>query len=238
MVAAVALCASGVALAVAALAAWLAWNQAIDAQRLVKEAARMADEARRDREIAAQTMQVQADALKREAGENREALSIAERSANAAEASARSARMMAESGQRAYVGLGAMQVVRSDLSAGFPTLVRCEIRNTGKTPAFAVSSWQWLRPMPELPLEPDYTGLDSIQAADLGPGALQTSDTSSDTLDARSAQSVRNRDLTVYLYGISRYTDIFGSARQTRWAFYWNLEKRQFTRCGHHNDMT
>lgn len=131
-----------------------------------------------------------------------------------------------------------MQVLRADLSAGFPMLVRCEIRNTGKTPAFAVTSWQWLRPLTELPVEPDYTGLESIQPSDLGPGNLQTTDAGSDSLDARAAQSVRNRELTVFFYGISRYTDIFGSVRQTRWAFYWNLEKRQFTRCAHHNDMT
>jgi hypothetical protein len=257
MVAAVALCVSGIALAVAALSAWLAWNQALAAQRLTKEASRVAGDASRtaaeasraaedaarardaaEEALQAQAMQSQASGFRREAQQQREALAIAERSAAAAEESARAARMLAEAGQRAYVGLGSMQVVRSDLAAGFPTVVRCEIRNTGKTPAFSVSSWQWLRPLADLPAEPDYTGLESIQPADLGPGSLQSSDAGSEAVDARVAHSVRSRELTLYLYGISRYTDIFGTARQTRWAFYWNFEKRQFTRCGHHNDMT
>jgi len=175
---------------------------------------------------------------KREAEENREALTIAERSAAAAEESARATRILAESGQRAYVGPGALQVLRSDLPTGFPTLVRCEIRNTGKTPAFAVSSWQWLRPLAELPAEPEYTGLESIQPVDLGPGTTQTADAGNETGDARATQAVRSRELTMFLYGISRYTDIFGITHQTRWAFYWNLDRRQFSRCTHHNDMT
>lgn len=237
MIAALALCVSGIALGVAAFAVWLARNQAVSAQRLAKEASRLADGASKVQEAAALTMQAQAEALNREAVENREALTIAERSATAAEESARATRILAESGQRAYVGLGALQVLRSDLSTGFPTVVRGEIRNTGKTPAFSVSSWQWLQRLAEFPADPEYTGLESIQPADLGPGAVQTAEAGNDFGDARAAQAVRNRELTVFLFGISRYTDIFGIPHQTRWAFSWNLEKRQFTRCAQHNDM-
>jgi hypothetical protein len=244
MVAAIALCAGGIALVVSALCAWLTLTQAQAAQRLAREAARLADEATRVREMTAESIGAQANALNQGSHENREALAIAERTARAAEESARAAeesaratRMLAESAQRAYIGLGSMQVVRSDVSVGSPTVVRCEIRNSGKTPAFAVSSAQWLRPLAELPAEPDYTGIDSTPKMDLAPGSVQTSDTTA-VLDVPTTKSLRARELTVFLYGISRYTDIFGLARQTRWAFYWNPEKRQFTRCGHHNDMT
>jgi hypothetical protein len=238
MVSAIALCAAGIALVVSALCAWLTRNQAIAAQVLAKEASRLAEEATRVREFTVHTLGAQADALQQEARENRDALAIAERSARAAEESARATRMLAESGQRAYVGLGAMQVVRSDLSLGSPTAVRCEIRNTGKTPAFALCSAQWLRLLAELPAEPEYTGMETMPSSDLGPGSVQTSDTSLAPLDAHTTQLLRNREVTVFLYGISRYTDVFGMARQTHWAFYWNPEKRQFTRCAHHNDMT
>ena len=231
MVSEIALCAAAVAVVVSALCAWLTWNQAMASRRLAAEASRV-------RELTLQTLGAQAEALHQEARQNRDALAIAERSARAAEESARATRMLAESGQRAYVGLGAMQVVRSDLSVGSPTAVRCEIRNTGKTPAFALCSAQWLRPLAQLPAEPEYTGMETMPSSDLGPGSVQTSDIASPALDAHTAQSLRNRELTVFLYGISRYTDVFGMVRQTRWAFYWNPEKRQFTRCAHHNDLT
>ena len=238
MLSAIALYTAGVAVVVSAVCAWLTWSRASAAQRLSKEATRLAEEAANVRALAAQTIAGQADTLKQVAREYRDAFAIAERSARAAEESARAARMLAESGQRAYVGLGAMQVVRSDLSVGSPTTVRCEIRNTGKTPAFSVCSAQWLRPLAELPAEPEYPGLETMPSVDLAPGTVQANDTASPALDPRTTQSLRLRELRVFLYGISRYTDVFGVARQTRWAFYWNPEKRQFARCAHHNDMT
>jgi hypothetical protein len=239
MLAIVALCLSAIALVAAGACAWLTWIHAIAAQRLAKDAARLFEEAKRVREPAPQPVNVQGSAPGgREQQDIRQALQIAERSAQAAEESARATRILAESGQRAYVGLGAVQVIRSDLGAGFPTMVRCEARNSGKTPAFSVVSCQWLVAMKELPAEPDYTGIESLSPTDLGPGGVSATDASSPAFDALVAQALRNRELTVFLYGISRYKDVFGMARQTRWAFSWNIEKRQFTRCAHHNEMT
>ena len=239
MLAIIALCLSAIALVASGACAWLTWIHAIAAQRLAKDTAKLFEEAKRVREVTPQTGNTQASAP---AGQDhpdiREALRIAERSAQAAEESARATRILAESGQRAYVGLGAVQVIRSDLGAGFPTMVRCEARNSGKTPAFSVVSCQWLVALKELPAEPDYTGIESLSPTDLGPGGVSATDASSPAFDALVAQALRNRELTVFLYGISRYKDVFGMARQTRWAFYWNSEKRQFTRCAHHNEMT
>lgn len=252
MLAAIALAVSGIALAVSALCAWLSWNQAIAAQQLAREAARQANDVAHMRDVTTQVIDAQATVFQGDTQETREVLAIADRSALAAEESARAAgesaraaeesaratRMMAEASQRAYVSVGSMQVLRSDLAAGFPTSVRGEIRNTGKTPALAVSSCQWLRALADLPADPDYPGIDTIAPCDLGPGAVQMSDAASDAFDPHVAQSLRNRELTMFLYGVSRYTDIFGMLRQTRWAFYWNFDKRQFTRCEHHNDMS
>jgi hypothetical protein len=222
----------------ASAAAKEASASAAGAAASANEATRSADEAARIRELTAQTLNAQADALREESRENRDALQIAERSARAAEESARATRILAESGQRAYVALGAVQIVRSDLGAGFPTAVRCEARNSGKTPAFSAVSCQWLAALNELPPDPDYTGIDSISAGDLGPGGVSVIDANTPAFDALVTQALRNRELTVFLYGLSRYKDVFGMARQTRWAFFWNAEKRQFTRCAHHNDMT
>ena len=252
MLAAIALAVSGIALVVSALCAWLSWNHAIAAQQLAREAARQAKDVAHMRDVTAQVIDAQANVVQGDTKENREVLAVADRSARAAEESARSSaesaraaeesaratRMLAEASQRAYVSVGSMQVLRSDLSAGFPTAVRGEIRNTGKTPAVAVSSCQWLRALAELPADPDYPGIDTIAACDLGPGAVQTSDAAGESFDPHVAQSLRTRELTMFLYGVSRYSDIFGMLRQTRWAFYWNFDKRQFTRCEHHNDMT
>jgi hypothetical protein len=258
MLAAIALAAAGFALAVSALCAWLTWTQAIAAQRLAREAARQAEDVAHMRDVTAQMVDAQTTVIHGDSQENRAAIAVAERSAraadrsaSAAEASARSAevsaqaaeesaratRMLAEAGQRAYVSVGSMQVLRSDLSAGFPTAVRCEIRNTGKTPALSVVSCQWLRPLAELPADPDYTGIDSVSTVDLGPGSVQSSDAAMDGFDPNVTQALRSRELTMFLFGISRYTDIFGLVRQTRWAFYWNYEKRQFARYERHNDM-
>jgi len=234
----IALCVSAIALVASGACAWLTWIQAIAAQRMAKDAARMAKEAARDRELNAQTVNAQADALSKESLENREALDIAARSARAAEESARATRILAESGQRAYVGLGAVQILRADLGAGFPTAVRCEARNSGKTPAFSAVSCQWLVALSEFPQDPDYTGIESLSPNDVAPGGVSVIDASSTAFDAVATQAIRNRELTVFLYGISRYKDVFDMSRQTRWAFYWNLEKRQFTRCAHHNDMS
>jgi hypothetical protein len=234
----IALCVSGIALVVSVACAWLTWIHTVAAQRLTKEASSLAEEAAHLRELTTQSVGALASVPGHQPFDNRAALQIAERSAQAAEESARAARILAESGQRPYVGLGAVQVIRSDLGAGFPTVVRCEARNSGKTPAFSMVSCQWLVALKEFPADPDYPGIDSLSPSDLGPGGVSSTDAGSPAFDALVAQALRNRELTVFLYGISRYKDVFGMARQTRWAFYWNIEKRQFARCAHHNDMT
>ena len=172
-----------------------------------------------------------AEGTRRVTDDMSKALEIAEQSVRAAQDGIIAIRALAETSQRAYLAFDSLDVVHRDPTCGLPVVVRGEVRNAGKTPARSVVTCQWVRHLKDLPIEPDYSGLETVTGGILGPG-------SGERLDAAAAQDVKRHKLIIFVYGISRYEDLLGKPQQTRWAFYWNVDRQQFLRFPRHNDMT
>lgn len=168
----------------------------------------------------------------------RRALEIAAQGVCAAHDGISAVRTLAEISQRAYLAFDSLDIVHRDPASGLPMLVRGEVRNGGNTPARSVVTCQWLRYLRDLPVEPEYSGLETVAGTVIGPGGGERVDASAPHLDAGLAQDVKRRKLIIFVYGVTRYEDLFGGVQQTRWAFYWSVERQQFLRFPRHNDMT
>jgi hypothetical protein len=208
------------------------------ASKRAAAAARSAEDAGRALRMIEGLLKAQAESGAQAAADTAKALEIATQSARAAQEGISAVHLLAEKSQRAYVTFDSLDVVHRDPAFGLPGLVRGEVRNGGRTPAASVVTCQWVRHLREWPAEPEYPGLETLSGAILGPGSGERVDASGPRLDAAAAQDVKRRKVTIFVYGISRYQDLLGAARQTRWAFYWNPDRQQFVRCPQHNDMT
>jgi hypothetical protein len=216
----VALAAAGVSLVCVLAAGFFAWIASKNAAAAAVRSAELAQSSRR----------VTEDVQK--------ALAIAEQSVRTAQEGMSAIRSLAETSQRAYVTFDSLDVVHKDPTTGLPVVVRGEIRNAGKTPARTVVTCQWVRHLKDLPPEPDYAGLESSTSGILGPGSGERFDASGPRMDAALAQDLKRHKLVIFVYGVSRYEDLLGKAQETRWAFYWHVERQQFLRYPRHNDMT
>jgi hypothetical protein len=200
-------------------------------------AARFCEEAVRIRQEIEGLMKRHSELAVEITGHTEKALAIAELSAKAAQDGISAVKTLADISERAYIGFDSLDVAQRDPASGMPAVVRAAVRNAGKTPARSVITCQWVRHLKDFPAEPEYPGIETVTGAVLGPGSGERVDASGPRLDAATALDVKRRKLTIFAYGICRYEDLFGNNHQTRWAFYWNVERQQFLRCPRHNDM-
>jgi hypothetical protein len=143
--------------------------------------------------------------------------------------------------QRAWVGVDSISGIPE---GGKPWLLSIEFRNTGKTPARKVSNSVGTQEL-TVGKKPDY-GLAFKAQTRASSGLIVPGGTEISNMYGNrpiSSEEIAKYKLGItrmYIFGESRYMDIFDRTHTTKFCFYlrWANEQFVYTACEDHNDAT
>lgn len=144
-----------------------------------------------------------------------------------------------EIGQRAYVFPKYIRM--KEFRAGEKLLVEVELENSGNTPALNLSgSIHYRARETALPENPDYgkpaDGFTSVSVLPPSVPSLRLVSSRGELLD-RHIVSVGRGELSIYVYGILQYEDVFRQRRKTKFCGLYDAPTGLFKACEHHNSM-
>jgi hypothetical protein len=148
------------------------------------------------------------------------------------------ARLAAEAGQRAWLSIDAVNIMTRN-GRNFPLNVSTLMRNGGRTPALDVEATQFYVIDKSLPEQLIYQDSGTPREGNSGPGSCsKLAITLEYPPGAEAATRIHEGQVSIFLYGVARYRDILGTARETRWAFRYEPDLCQFRPCDRHNTIT
>ena len=163
----------------------------------------------------------------------------ASRSAEAAKQSAKAAEQATRVGQRAYLGISALDY--SAVVDGYPRRVVVQVKNAGRTPASDVVVRFKLTYRAELVRTPDYGplmtvgGVSTITPEVSKPLILEMS-----AEESAIAAKIRadGAEPILHLFGLILYKDVFGEEHRTRYCSWYVPARKSFSDCPANNEMS
>jgi hypothetical protein len=148
------------------------------------------------------------------------------------------ARLAAEAGQRAWLSIDAVNIMTRN-GRNFPVSVSTLMRNGGRTPALDVEATQFYVIDKSLPESLVYQTSETPREGNSGPGSCsKLAITLEYPPGVEAATRIHEGQVSIFLYGVARYRDILGTARETTWAFRYEPDLCQFRPCDRHNSIT
>jgi hypothetical protein len=182
----------------------------------------------------------EASNLKRIAKSTADNVEAARKFARASEANIRAMKLVARLEQRAWVGVSGVKV--SKLQVGKPVLISVEFRNTGKTPAKNLTVVSNLEVVPRAG-KPNFTYSSEGSSPPerdsrvllLAGGYAHISFEATKYLQQKEIDDVATGQLSLYVHGLAKYDDTFGTHHWIRFCYFMDRDVRSFVICREHN---